>query len=175
MKLLGKKLVRLTVYFSWRLCIITMVIRWLLCCRDLSPDVLWTVHLCLLVIRLVADSCKILSWLGNAAKWYNPSIKCLNIWQLILLYFNYYQCRSIVSAVEHIGQCIWKYVVYLYNKRRYVYLFVCLLPMAGQRAGPIKTKLGTLVDPGSVLVKVMVKVIYLCMRYKEFMPAPPGE
>ena len=42
---------------------------------------------------------------------------------------------------------------------------LCLLPMAGRTAGPIKTKLGigTHVDPGSVLVKV--KVIYLCVRY----------
>jgi len=49
--------------------------------------------------------------------------------------------------------------------------------MAGRTPGPIKTKLGigTHVDPGSVLVKVEVKVIYLCMRYKEFMPAPPDE
>ena len=39
-------------------------------------------------------------------------------------------------------------------------LFVCMLPMAGRTAGPIKTKLGkTHVDPGSVLVKVKVKVI----------------
>ena len=47
--------------------------------------------------------------------------------------------------------------------------------MAGRTAGPIKTKLGigTHVDPGSVLVTV--KVIYLCVLYKEFMPAPPGE
>jgi len=39
--------------------------------------------------------------------------------------------------------------------------------MAGRTAGPIKTKLGigTHVDPRSVLVKVNVKVIYLCMRY----------
>jgi len=39
-----------------------------------------------------------------------------------------------------------------------VCLFVCLLPMAGQTAGPIKTKLGigTHVDSGSVLVKVKV-------------------
>jgi len=39
---------------------------------------------------------------------------------------------------------------------------VCLLPMAGRTARPIKTKLGigTHVDPGSVLVKVKVKVIY---------------
>jgi len=63
----------------------------------------------------------------------------------------------------------------LHNKRRYVYLFMCLLPMAGQMSGPIKTKLGigTHVVPGSVLVKV--KVIYLCVRYKEFMPATPDE
>ena len=40
-------------------------------------------------------------------------------------------------------------------------LFVCLLPMGGRTAGPIKTKLGigTHVNPGSVLVKVKVKVI----------------
>jgi len=39
-----------------------------------------------------------------------------------------------------------------------------MLPMAGQTAGLIKTKLGigTHVDPRSVLVKV--KVIYLCVR-----------
>jgi len=42
-----------------------------------------------------------------------------------------------------------------------------MLPMAGRTAGPIKTNLGigTHVDPGSVLVKVKVKVIYLCVRY----------
>ena len=41
-------------------------------------------------------------------------------------------------------------------------MFVCLLPMAGQTAGPIKTKLGigTHVDPMSVLVKFKVKVIW---------------
>jgi len=40
--------------------------------------------------------------------------------------------------------------------------------MAGQMAGPIKTKLGmgTHVDPRSVLGKVKVKVIYLCVRLK---------
>ena len=37
-----------------------------------------------------------------------------------------------------------------------------MLPMAGQTAGPIKTKLGmeAHVDPGSVLVNVKVKVIW---------------
>ena len=55
----------------------------------------------------------------------------------------------------------------LHAKTRYVCLFVCMLPMAGRTAGPIKTKLGigTRVDPRSVLVKVKVKVIYLCVRY----------
>ena len=41
-------------------------------------------------------------------------------------------------------------------------MFVCLLPMADRMAGSIKTKLGigTHVDPGSVLVKVNVKVMW---------------
>jgi len=53
----------------------------------------------------------------------------------------------------------------LRNKTWYVLMFVCMLPMAGRTAGPIKTKLGigTHADPGSVLVKV--KVIYLDMQY----------
>ena len=48
-----------------------------------------------------------------------------------------------------------------------VYLFVCMRAMAGRTAGPIKTKLGigNQVDPGSVLVKIKVRVIYLCVRY----------
>ena len=52
-------------------------------------------------------------------------------------------------------------------KTRYVCLFICMLPMAGRTAGPIKTKLGigTHVDPGSVSVKVKVNVIYLCVWY----------
>jgi len=47
-------------------------------------------------------------------------------------------------------------------KRRYACLSVCLLPMAGRTAGPIKTKLGigTHVDPGSVLGKVKLKVMW---------------
>jgi len=58
----------------------------------------------------------------------------------------------------------------------FICLFVCLLPMAGRTAGPIKTKLGmgTHVDPGSVLVKGKVKVIYLCVRYQKFLSATPG-
>jgi len=66
------------------------------------------------------------------------------------------------------------------------WMFVCLLPMAGRTAGPIKIELGigTHVDPESVLVKVKVKVIYLCVRYnrirdrihhRKFMSAPSGE
>ena len=44
----------------------------------------------------------------------------------------------------------------------FICLSVCLLPMADRTAGPIKTKLGTVthVDPGSVLVKVKVNVMW---------------
>ena len=54
----------------------------------------------------------------------------------------------------------------LYNKRRYVCLSVSMFRMAGQTAGPIKTKLDTHthVHPGSVSVKVNVKVIHVCVR-----------
>jgi len=53
-------------------------------------------------------------------------------------------------------------VLYIIKGVMSVYLSVCMLPMAGRTAGPIKTKLGigTHVDPRSVLVKVKVKVIY---------------
>jgi len=46
--------------------------------------------------------------------------------------------------------------IYIIKGDMFVSLFVCLLPMGGRTAGPIKTKLGigTHVDPGSVLVKV---------------------
>jgi len=56
-----------------------------------------------------------------------------------------------------------------------VYLAVCMLPMAGRTAGLIKTKLGigTHINQRSVLVKVKVKVVYLCVRNKEFMTATP--
>jgi len=42
-----------------------------------------------------------------------------------------------------------------------------MLPMAGRTAGPINTKLGTgtHVDPRRALIKVKVKVIYLCVLY----------
>jgi len=65
--------------------------------------------------------------------------------------------------------------VNLHNKRRYVCLSVCMLPIAGRTAGLIKTKLGigTHVDARSVLDKV--KVIYLCVRYIEFMTATSGK
>jgi len=58
-----------------------------------------------------------------------------------------------------------------------VCLSVCMLPMAGRTAGPIKTKLGigTYVDPRSVLVKV--KVIYLSIYacgIKKCMTVTPG-
>jgi len=58
--------------------------------------------------------------------------------------------------------------LHLYNKRRYVCLSVstCMFRMAGQTAGPIETKLDTRthVHPGSVSVKVNVKVIHVCVR-----------
>ena len=55
---------------------------------------------------------------------------------------------------------------YLYNKRRYVCLSVSMFRMAGQTAGPIETKLDTRthVHPGSVSIKVNVKVIHVCVR-----------
>ena len=51
---------------------------------------------------------------------------------------------------------------YLYNKRRYVCLFVCIYVPYGR----IETKLDTRthVHPGSVSVKVNIKVIHVCVR-----------
>jgi len=53
---------------------------------------------------------------------------------------------------------------------------VCMLPMAGRTAGLIKTKLGirTHDGPRSVLVKVKVKVIYLCVRSSSSSSAVAG-
>jgi len=50
---------------------------------------------------------------------------------------------------------------FIYIIKRDMFVSVCMLPMAGRTAGPIKTKLGigTHVDPRSVLVNVKVKVI----------------
>ena len=47
-----------------------------------------------------------------------------------------------------------------------VCLSVSMFCMAGQTAGPIETKLDTrtYVHPGSVSVKVNVKVIHVCLR-----------
>ena len=55
-------------------------------------------------------------------------------------------------------------------------LYVCLLPMAGRTAGPIKTKLGvgTHVDPGSVLVKVKVMCDHLANANKTPYRGPQG-
>ena len=66
--------------------------------------------------------------------------------------------------------CMSFYYFNLYNKRRYVCLSVCLsvsmFRMAGQMAGPIETELDTRthVHPGSVSVKVSVKVIHVYVR-----------
>jgi len=50
-----------------------------------------------------------------------------------------------------------------------VCMFICMLPMAGRTAGPIKTTLGigTHVDPRSVLVKVIYRGPHTIDRYKE--------
>jgi len=58
----------------------------------------------------------------------------------------------------------------------FVYLSVCLLPMADRMAGPIKTKLGigTRVDPGSVLVKVKVIWRHLANANKTPYRGPQG-
>jgi len=58
-------------------------------------------------------------------------------------------------------------------------MFVCLLPMAGRTAGSIMTKLGigsigTHVDPGSVLVKVMVIWRHLANANKTPYRGPQG-
>jgi len=55
-------------------------------------------------------------------------------------------------------------------------MFVCLLPMAGQTAGSIKTKLGigTHVDPGSVLGKVKVILRHLANANKTAYRGPQG-
>jgi len=71
--------------------------------------------------------------------------------------------------------------VHLTYKRRYVCLSVCLSAcgqLASRTAGPIKTKLGmgTHVDPGSVLGKVNVKVVwrYLANANKTPYRGPQG-
>jgi len=61
-----------------------------------------------------------------------------------------------------LGAQLYVKFIYILKNVMSVYLFVCMLPIAGRTAGPIKTKLGiwTHVDPGSVLVKVKVKVMW---------------
>jgi len=100
------------------------------------------------------------TWLCFGQCWIELTLRCVK-----------WNCQYAINSMLDVS------AENLHNKRRYVCLSVCLLPMACRTAGPIKTKLGmgTHVDPGSVLVKVKVKVIYLCVRYKEFMPATPGE
>ena len=53
---------------------------------------------------------------------------------------------------------------------------VCMRAMAGQTAGPIKTKLGigTRVDPGSVLVKVKVMWCHMVNANKTSDRGPQG-
>ena len=70
------------------------------------------------------------------------------------------------TLLFHVILCGVALVHYLYNKRRYVCLSVSMFRVAGQTAGPIETKLDTRthVHPGSVSVKVNVKVIHVCVR-----------
>ena len=67
-------------------------------------------------------------------------------------------------------------LVYIIKGDMSVCLFVCLLPMAGQMAGPIKTKLGigTHVDARSVLVKVKVIWCHLVNANKTPYRGPQG-
>jgi len=62
---------------------------------------------------------------------------------------------------------LYNLVLYLHTKGQYVCLFICLWVVDGRRNGWAETKLGTgtHADPRSVLVKVNVKVIYLCVQY----------
>jgi len=55
---------------------------------------------------------------------------------------------------------------YIIKGVMFVCLSVSMFRMAGQMAGPIETKLDTRTDvhPGSVSVKVNVKVIHVCVR-----------
>ena len=90
----------------------------------------------------------------------------------------YEQDVFVSTFVSRVSRCnfvalslvIIRHTNYLYNKRRYVCLSVCLsvsmFRMAGQTAGPIDTKLDTRTHahPGSVSVKVNVKVIHVCVR-----------
>ena len=61
-------------------------------------------------------------------------------------------------------------LIYIIKADMFILLFVCLsvsmFRIAGQTAGPIETKLDTRthVHPGSVSVKVNVKVIHVCVR-----------
>jgi len=58
------------------------------------------------------------------------------------------------------------FLIYIIKGIMFVCLSVSMFRMAGQTAGPIETKLDTRthVHPGSVSVKVNVKVIHVCVR-----------
>ena len=63
-----------------------------------------------------------------------------------------------------VSLCIF-FVIYIIKGVMFVCLSVSMFCMAGQTAGPIETKLDTRthVHPGSVSVKVSVKVILVCV------------
>jgi len=94
---------------------------------------------------------------------------------MIYYYQHYITINKILLSMIYYYQHYIIITIYIIKGVMSVYLFVYLLPMVGRTAGPIKTKLdmGTHVDPGSVLVKV--KVIYVRVWYKQFMPATPSE
>jgi len=77
----------------------------------------------------------------------------------------YFKCfrRHIFGALENKANVK---VIYIIKGVMFVCLSVSLFRMAGQTAGPIDTKLYTRthVHPGSVYVKVSVKVIHVCVR-----------
>ena len=95
-------------------------------------------------------------------------ILSLECYTVIFIDFTYSYCIVCVLYLEVRFDILknWMNELYLYNKRRYVCPSVCLsvsmFRMAGQTAGPIETKLDTRthVHPGSVSVKVNVKVIH---------------
>ena len=86
-----------------------------------------------------------------------------------------YKCKNTRVVAVQVEQSLAQ-IVDLTYKTRYVCLSVCLLPMAGRTAGPIKTKLGmgTHVDPGSFLGKVKVIWRHLANANKTPYRGPQG-
>jgi len=98
----------------------------------------------------------------------------ITLWVVLLLLLFYRSCKLMLinSRLCCKPHSHWCEVFDLTHKTRYV----CLLPMAGQTAGLIKTKLGigTHVDPGSVLGKVKVIWCHLANANKTPYRGPQG-